>query len=169
MVQSVKWQLQSYSERFRFPFSPGPCYILGQCSFGPLPSAFSRWRHQMESFSALLALCAGNSPVNGEFPTQRPVTRSFDVFFDLRPNKRLSKQSRAWWFETPSRSLWRHCNVCTDWLGSTHKTSYKYTYIYEYHINFLNFGILNSVLNTSYLIIHMCGFMCIYISISISM
>ena len=28
----------------------------------------------------------------GEFPTQRPVTRSFDVFFDLRLNKRLSKQ-----------------------------------------------------------------------------
>ena len=37
----------------------------------------------METFSALLAICAGNSPVPGEFPTQRPVTRSFDVFFDL--------------------------------------------------------------------------------------
>ena len=47
----------------------------------------------------------------GEFPTQRPVTRSFDVFFDLRLNKRLSKQPRGWWFETPSWSLWRHCNV----------------------------------------------------------
>ena len=46
----------------------------------------------------------------GEFPTQRPVTRSFDVFFDLRPNKRLSKQPRGWWFETQSWSLWRHCN-----------------------------------------------------------
>ena len=52
------------------------------------------WRHQMETFSALLALCAGNSPVTGEFPSQRPVTQSFDVFFDLRLNKRLSKQSR---------------------------------------------------------------------------
>ena len=48
-----------------------------------------KWEH----FSALLAICAGNSPVPGEFPTQRPVTRSFDVFFDLRLNKRLSKQS----------------------------------------------------------------------------
>ena len=47
----------------------------------------------METFSALLAICAGNSPVTGEFPAQRPVTLSFDVFFDLRPNKRLSKQS----------------------------------------------------------------------------
>ena len=68
------------------------------------------WRHQMEPFSALLALCDGNSPVTGEFPSQRPVTRSFDVFFDLRMNKRLSKQSRGWWFEAPSRPLWRHCN-----------------------------------------------------------
>ena len=68
------------------------------------------WRHQMETFSALLAICAGNSPVPGEFPTQRPVTRSFDVYFDLRLNKRLSKQSWGWWFETPLRSLWRHRN-----------------------------------------------------------
>ena len=46
----------------------------------------------------------------GEFPAQRPVTRSFDVFFDLRPNKRLSKHWWCWWFETQSRPLWRHCN-----------------------------------------------------------
>ena len=50
-------------------------------------------------------------PVNGAFPAQRPVTRSFDVYFDLRPSKPLSKQSWGWWFETSSRSLWRHCNV----------------------------------------------------------
>ena len=49
----------------------------------------------METFSALLAICVGNSPVPGEFPAQRPVTQSFDVFFDLR----LSKQSWGWWFE----------------------------------------------------------------------
>ena len=61
------------------------------------------WRHQMESFYALLTLCADNSPVTGEFPSQRPATRSFDVFFDLHLSKRLSKQPRAWWFETPSR------------------------------------------------------------------
>ena len=84
----------------------------------------SWWRHQMEIFSALLAICAGNSPVTGEFPTQRLVTRSFDVYFDLRPNERLSKQSWGWWFETLSRSLWRHrndsilyvlvyCKICT--------------------------------------------------------
>ena len=50
------------------------------------------WRHQMEA------------------KAQKPMTRSFDVFFDLCLNKRLSKQSRRRWFETPSRSLWRHCN-----------------------------------------------------------
>ena len=53
-------------------------------------SAPSRWRHQMELLSALLALCAGNSPVTGEFPAQRPVARSFDVFFDLRLHRPLS-------------------------------------------------------------------------------
>ena len=69
------------------------------------------WRHQMETFSALLALCAGNSPVSGEFPAQRPMTRSFDVFFYLHLIKRLSKHSRGWWFETLLRPLWRHCNA----------------------------------------------------------
>ena len=49
----------------------------------------------MEAFSALLAICAGNSPVTGEFPAQGSVMRSFDVFFDLRLNKRLSKQWEA--------------------------------------------------------------------------
>ena len=58
----------------------------------------------------LLALCAGNSPVTGEFPTQRPVMQSFGVFFDLRQNKRLSKQWWGWWFETPSCPSLHHCN-----------------------------------------------------------
>ena len=71
----------------------------------------SWWRHPMETFSALLAICAGNSPVPGEFLGQRPVTRSFGVFFDLRLNKRLSKQSWGWWLETLSRPSWRHHNV----------------------------------------------------------
>ena len=80
--------------------------------------AGSWWRHQMETVSALLALCAGNSPVIGEFPAQRPVTRSFDVFFHLS----LNKQSYGWWFETPSCSLWRHCNgvAITHWGPQRH-------------------------------------------------
>ena len=55
-------------------------------------------------------LLCGEFTGPGEFPTQRPVTRSFDVFFDLRLKKRLSKQPWGWWFETPSWSLWRQCN-----------------------------------------------------------
>ena len=62
-------------------------------------------------------VCERNSPVTSEFPSQRPVTQSFGVFFDLRLNKRLSKPSRRRWFGTPSRSLWRHRN------GKRHKAS----------------------------------------------
>ena len=47
----------------------------------------------------------------GEFPAQRPVTQSFDVFFDLHVNKWLSKQPQGWWLETPLWSLWRHRNA----------------------------------------------------------
>ena len=60
-------------------------------------------------FRVTAPLC-GEFTGPGEFPTQRPVTRSFDVFFDLCLNKRLSKQPCGWWFETPSWSLWRQCN-----------------------------------------------------------
>ena len=74
------------------------------------------WRHPTETFSALLALCARNSSVTGEFTSQRPVMRSFDVFFDLRLKNRLSTQSCVWWFETPSRSFWRHCYEPTSAL-----------------------------------------------------
>ena len=49
----------------------------------------------METFSALLAICAGNSPVTGEFPAQRPVTWSFDVFFDLRLNNGWANNREA--------------------------------------------------------------------------
>ena len=82
------------------------------------------WRHQMETFSALLAICAGNSPATGEFPTQRPVTRSFDVFFDLRLSKRLRKMVRLeiwdaialimtslWWFRLCSHIKFILCIV----------------------------------------------------------
>ena len=53
----------------------------------------------------------GNPLVTDGFPSQRPLSQSFRIFFDLRLNKQLSKQSRRRWFETPSRSLWRHCSV----------------------------------------------------------
>ena len=88
----------------------------------------------METFSALLALCAGYSPVTDEFPSQRPLTRSFDIFFDLLLNKRLRKQPRRWWFERPSHSLWRHCSV----VVSLHAAGYLVLfYLNDHHtINF---------------------------------
>ena len=74
-------------------------------------------------------------PLRGEFagdrwiPLIKPVTRTFDIFFDLRLNKWLSKQSRSRWFETPSGSLWRHCNVigCVTALISLESTCYVIT------------------------------------------
>ena len=78
----------------------GSSWLLLETS-RPMLHTDSWWRHQMETFSALLAICAGNSPITGEFPAQRPVARSVDVFFYLRLNKRLSKHSWGWWFETP--------------------------------------------------------------------
>ena len=73
------------------------------------------------TFSELLDLCAGNSSVTGEFPSQGPLTRSFDVFFYLCLNERFSKPSWGWWLETSRGSLCRHCNereykhVCEKW------------------------------------------------------
>ena len=82
--------------------------------------SFPWWRHQMETISTLLALCVGNSQVTGEFPSQGPVTWSFDVFFDLHQNKWLSKQSCRRWFEMPSCSLWCHCKAWLHiWLEGT--------------------------------------------------
>ena len=83
-----------------------PCCVYEKVEFPKI----AWWRHQIEIFSALLAISAGNSPVPDEFPAQRPVTRSFGVFFDLHPNKRLSKQWWGWWFETTPCPLRRHRN-----------------------------------------------------------
>ena len=75
------------------------CLFTGPC--GTRVQAYhsvtdARGRYQLEIFSVLLALYVGNSPVTGEFPSQRPATRSFDVFFHLCLNKRLSKQLWGW-------------------------------------------------------------------------
>ena len=95
---------------------------------------FPWWRHQMETYSALLAICAGNSPVSGEFPAQGPVKRSFDVFFDLGLIKRLSKQSRGWWFEKSSCPLWRHCNAPAKGNRHAHRSEYKLPYNQNYPV-----------------------------------
>ena len=108
-----------------------------QLSTAPSHQHSSWWRHQMETLSALLVLCAGNSPGTGEFPSQRPMTRSFGVFFDLRLNRRLSKQSWGWWFEMPPHSLWRHCNDNADFNHRTYIRWFTFflqvTFSFVYH------------------------------------
>ena len=75
------------------------CWVGVECTW---------WCHQMETFSVLLAICAGNSSVTGQLPAQRLVTLWCFLWSAL--DKRPSKQWWGWWFETPSRPLWRHCN-----------------------------------------------------------
>ena len=108
--------LKKYSQNFILPFIFNkPIHIA--CNVTVIVSRSQQINHRAHAdvikwkHIALLALYVGNSPVTSEFPSQRPVTRIFDVFFDLGLNKRLSKQSWCWWFVTPSRPSWRHCNV----------------------------------------------------------
>ena len=103
--------------------------ICNQGEYGPW------WCHQMETFSALLALFAGNSPVTGEFPAQRPVTWSFDIFFDLRLDKRWVNNSEA-------DGLRRHCAhydvivmALYRWLNA--KLSHQYDFLMGIIINSL--------------------------------
>ena len=107
---------------------PSLFQIMGWCRPGDKPLS------EPVMVSLLMQICVTqpqwvkwiNSPVTSEFPAQRPVTRSFDVFFDLPLNKRLSKQWWGWWFETPSHTLWHHCNSksrppwsCLQWWFGT--------------------------------------------------
>ena len=84
-----------------------PASIFCSC----LDNQITWWRHQIETFSAVQALYEGYPPVTGGSPHKKTVMQIFDIFFDLRLNKRLKIQSIRWWFETPSCSLWRHCNI----------------------------------------------------------
>ena len=78
----------------------------GDRAVSPIHDDVIKWKH-FQSHRSLWGETTGD-PVTGGFPSQRPVT--FYVFLDLRLSKRLSKQWRHWWFQAPSRSLWRHCN-----------------------------------------------------------
>ena len=79
----------------------------------------------METFFTSLALYAENTPVTREFLSHSPVMRSFNVFFDLRLDKRLRKQSRRRWFETQWYPLWRHCN---------HVTAYRISHVQRFSL-----------------------------------
>ena len=112
MHMSVNWVISAYENGF---------WSVEQTSVKYITKCKHFLWHMMTSsngniFRVTGPLC-GEFIGPGEFPTQRPVTRSFDVFFDLRLNKRLSKQPWGWWFEKPSWSLWRQCNeiVICQW------------------------------------------------------
>ena len=87
---------------------PPLCPCGGTVRNGIRANINSWWHHQMERFSALLAICAGNSPVPGQFHAQRPVTRSFDVFFDLRLNKPLNNRGAG------DLRRYRHSKQCIE-------------------------------------------------------
>ena len=106
----------------RIQRSPGYlCYIIWRHNdqggvsnhqpHGCLLNRLFRRRSKKTSKLCVTGPLCGEFTGPGEFPAQWPVTRSFDVFFDLRLNKRLSKQPWGWWFETPHWSLWRQCNA----------------------------------------------------------
>ena len=100
-----------HSSRFR-NYAHGSCFVaiyfiaVNTGCIVPTHDDVIKWKH----FPRYWPFCAGNSSVTGEFPAQRPVTRSFGVSLICALNKRLSKLSWGWSFETPSGSLWRHCN-----------------------------------------------------------
>ena len=83
-------------------------------------TASTWWRNQMETFSAIAGHLCGEFTGSRWIPAQRPVMRSFDVFFYLRLNKRLSKHLWGWWCGTLSCPLWRHCNVKVILCWSLH-------------------------------------------------
>ena len=88
-------------------WSTGPCEMWRHVeSLERIHDDVIKWKHFLRYWPLVRGI-----PVTGEFPSQRPMARSFDIFFDLRLSKRLSKQSGRRWFKTPSRPLWRHCNV----------------------------------------------------------
>ena len=98
-----QYLLSNFDEREKGPFLTQISrlkHFARSCEKASRNMILSWWRHQM-----------------GNVFSQRAVTQSYDVFFDLRLIKRLSKQSRRQWFERQSHSLWRRCNVrCIDYF-----------------------------------------------------
>ena len=135
-----------------FPSQPLHCCSL--LSLIECVNGQSWWHHEMASFSVLLALCVGNSPVTGKFPSQRPVTQGFEVFFDLCLNKQLRKQSWGRWFETPLHPLRRHSNVSRNHTQETSQSapilqvrSLMHIYFFLHHCNDMQFYVMkNSIL-----------------------
>ena len=113
MIPTCVWLERAVKTTF---MKNGGTMVLGDNKVMSLLSSLTWWLHPIRTFSALLAICAGNSPVNGEFTGQRGIPRTKASVAELwcflcsAPDKRLCKQSWGWWFGMPSHPLWRHCN-----------------------------------------------------------
>ena len=124
-------------------------------------------------------LCEGYPPVTNGFPSQKPVTQSFDVFFDLRLSKRLNEQSRRWWFETPSRSLW--WQVAIRWSitavdQNENSLPHRWKHVYQIHpvvsVEYdiiraytcdTNFSTIVTSAERWRLYFHLCWFVCLFV------
>ena len=106
-LMSQVWYVFSVSYHlWLIPMKHSPSALLGVYN----ERVLTWWRHQMETLSALLVICVGNSPVTGKFAPQRPVARSFDVSLICAWINGWVNNREVLWFETPSCALWRHCN-----------------------------------------------------------
>ena len=105
-----------------FAYQKAECVRIKDQFFGQFPW----WRHQMKTFSASLAFCVGNSPVNDEFPSERPVKRSFDVIFDVRLNQLLGKKWRRRWFQALAL-------IMTSLIAPSLEVHSDYLYHYHSH------------------------------------
>ena len=106
------------------------------------------WRHQMETFSAILALCAGNSSVTDEFPSQRPVARSFDGFFYLRPNKpSLSKPSviRGAIASIMTSLWWKMRYMSLNYIMTIHSIYWIMANVSDYILFYLHYNVLKLI------------------------
>ena len=125
-LHAIIFQCNSCCEAFK-PFD-----IAGsRCESSRVYIRFTWWRHQMKT-SALLVFCERNPPITGGFPSQRPVTRSLDVYF-LYVFEQMVEQTT----EMPWRSLWRHCNdMCSTLQGKGTRLSLCHVWCGLVPVNF---------------------------------
>ena len=119
-LDSIVLPFENINVNIHFAFTTSHIAVIPSNSMGLLVMMSSSNGNIFRVTSALL--CSGNTPVADEFPSQRPVTRSFDIFFYLCLNNRLSKQSRDWWYQAPLRPLWRHCNAIALFIPLSSQT-----------------------------------------------
>ena len=130
----MNWQCKEpwHQQPLHWPSPPETFRLQDHNGWIPLWHYFMMMSSNGNIFRVTGHLCREFTGRRWIFPAQRPVTQSDQVFFDLRLNKPLNKQSCGWWFETPSRSSWRHCNV-TDKTYGWHMRWSQWRHQWRYH------------------------------------